>query len=186
LQTNITEEMTQQYHVSSADQDFAGLFRQYYPRVYNYLRYRVSVPEDAEDLIGIVFEKAYTHRARFDAAKGAFSAWIFRIAHNELANFYRTRQRRSAWETKGELPKDMVTPETLPEAHLIQQETVAQLLQGLEQLSERDREIISLKFAGRLSNQEIGHIMNLKEKTVSVVLLRAMRRLQQQMRQEAS
>ena len=186
MQTNITEETTQQHNVSSADQDFARLFRQYYPRVYNYLRYRVSVPEDTEDLIGVIFEKAYTHRARFDAAKGAFSTWIFRIAHNELANYYRTRQRRSGWETEGELPNDMTTSDSLPEAYLIQQETVAQLLRGLEQLSERDREIISLKFAGRLSNQEIGHIMNLKEKTVSVVLLRAMRRLQQQVREEAS
>jgi RNA polymerase sigma factor (sigma-70 family) len=62
---------------------------------------------------------------------------------------------------------------------LIQQETIAQILGGLAHLSERDREVISLKFAGRLGNKEIGQIMDLKEKTVSVVLLRAMRRLQQ-------
>ena len=91
-------------------------------------------------------------------------------------------QRRSAWETVTAMPEDLVTPESVPETQIIQQETVAQLLQGLAQLSERDQEIISLKFAGRLSNQEIGHIMELKEKTVSVVLLRAMRRLQQQVR----
>jgi len=181
LQTVITEEKTQPHSsVSSAELDFAELFRQYYPRVYNYLRYRVDVPEDAEDLIGIVFEKAYTYRDRFDAAKGAFSTWLFRIAHNELANYYRSRERRSAWETVVEMPEDLVTPESLPETEIIRQEAVAHLLQGLAQLSERDQEIISLKFAGRLSNQEIGHIMALKEKTVSVVLLRAMRRLQQQ------
>jgi RNA polymerase sigma-70 factor (ECF subfamily) len=186
LQIVATEEAALKNSVSSKEPDFAELFRAHYARVYNYLRYRVSVSEDAEDLISIVFEKAYTCRAQFDATKGAFSTWVFRIAHNELANYYRTRQRRSAWETESELPKDLVTPDSLPEAHLIQQETVAQLLRGLEQLSERDQEIISLKFAGRLSNQEIGHIMNLKEKTVSVVLLRAMRRLQQQIREKAS
>ena len=186
MQIVATEEAAHRNSVSSKEPDFAELFRQYYPRIYNYLRYRVSVTEDAEDLISIVFEKAYTCRAQFDATKGAFSTWVFRIAHNELANYYRTRQRRSAWETESELPKDLVTSDSLPEAHLIQQETVAQLLRGLEQLRERDQEIISLKFAGRLSNQEIGHIMKLKEKTVSVVLLRAMRRLQQQVREEAS
>jgi len=187
LQTIVTEETTQQNSsVPSAELDFAELFRQYYSRVYNYLRYRVDVPEDAEDLIGIVFEKAYTHRGQFDAAKGAFSTWLFRIAHNELANYYRSRERRSVWESVGETPEDLVTSESLPETQIIQQETVAQLLQGLAQLNERDREIISLKFAGRISNQEIGHIMELKEKTVSVVLLRAMRRLQQQVREITS
>jgi RNA polymerase sigma-70 factor (ECF subfamily) len=184
LQTNVTEEKTQLHtSVSSAELDFAELFRQYYPRVYNYLRYRVEAPEDAEDLIGTVFEKAYTYRDRFDAAKGAFSTWLFRIAHNELANYYRSRERRLAWETIVEMPEDLVMPDSLPETELIQQEAIAQLLQGLAHLSERDREVISLKFAGRLGNQEIGHIMDLKEKTVSVVLLRAMRRLQQQVRE---
>jgi RNA polymerase sigma factor (sigma-70 family) len=161
--------------------NFAELFQQYYSRVYNYLRYRVNAPEDAEDLISAVFEKAYTHREQFDAEKGAFSTWLFRIAHNTLANYYRTRQRHSVWESEGGLPDDLITPESSPETQIIHKETIAELLQGLNQLRERDQEVISLKFAGRLSNQEIGQIMDLKEKTVSVVLLRAMRRLQQQL-----
>lgn len=162
-----------------SDLNFTELFQQYYPRVYNYLRYRVRVPEDAEDLIGLVFEKAYTHREQFDPARGSFSTWLFNIAHNSLANYYRTQQRRLTWEAEGSMPEDVVIPETSPETQVIQQETIAHLLQGLTRLSERDQEVISLKFAGRLSNQEIGQVMDLKEKTVSVVLLRAMRRLQQ-------
>ena len=179
--TNVTEDTTQKIkRSSSAELDFSELFRQYYARIYNYVRYRVDALEDAEDLVGVVFEKAYAHRAQFDAGKGSFSTWLFRIAHNELANYYRSRQRRAGWEAWNELPADLVTAEALPETKLIRQEQISQLLRGLVQLSERDREVISLKFAGRLSNQEIGQIMDLKEKTVSVVLLRAMRRLQQQ------
>ena len=179
--TNVTEDTTQKIkRSSSAELDFSELFRQYYARIYNYVRYRVDALEDAEDLVGVVFEKAYAHRAQFDAGKGSFSTWLFRIAHNELANYYRSRQRRAGWEAWNELPADLVTAEALPETKLIRQEQISQLLRGLAQLSERDREVISLKFAGRLSNQEIGQIMDLKEKTVSVVLLRAMRRLQQQ------
>ena len=159
--------------------DFAELFRQYYPRIYNYLRYRVYSREDTEDLMSLVFEKAYAHRQQFDTIKGAFSAWLFGIAHHTLANYYRTRQRRGVWETEEELPEDLVKPDSSPETQMIQQETIVQLLQSLGHLNERDQEVISLKFAGRLSNQEIGQIMNLPEKNVSVVLFRAMRRLQQ-------
>ncbi|MFC1974775.1 RNA polymerase sigma factor [Chloroflexota bacterium] len=181
----LTEATPEDTDDAASEQDFAELFRQNYPRVYNYLRYRVNVPEDAEDLIGIVFEKAYTYRERFDADKGAFSTWLFRIAHNELANYYRSRQRRSNWEAGSELPGDLITSESSPEVQVIQQEAVAQLLQGLGQLSERDQEVISLKFGSRLSNKEIGQIMDLKEKTVSVVLLRAMRRLQKHIEEAA-
>lgn len=166
---------------STSDSNLAGLFQEYYPRIYSYLRYRVNSVEDAEDVIGVVFERAYIHRDQFDPNKGSFSTWLFRIAHNTLANFYRTRERRSAWESEAGLPPDLVTPEPSPESQVVHQETLAQLLQGIEHLSERDQEIISLKFAGRLGNKEIGEIMDLKEKTVSVVLLRAMRRLRQYM-----
>lgn len=188
MQDVVTTDATKQNRISlpGSNLDFAELFQQFYPRVYNYLRYRVRMPEDAEDLIGLIFEKAYTHREQFDPDKGSFSTWLFNIAHNSLANYYRTQQRRSTWETERSMPEDIVMPEASPEIQVIQQETIAQLLQGLTRLSERDQEVISLKFAGRLSNQEIGQVMNLKEKTVSVVLLRAMRRLQQQVEEIAT
>lgn len=166
--------------------DFAELFREHYPRIYNYFRYRVDLQEDAEDLTSTAFERAYANREGFDAAKGTFSSWLFRIAHNVLANYYRTRQRRSVHEAEGDLPADLVTPAPSPETQVIQEENVARLLGGLRGLSQRDQEVITLKFAGQLSNREIGQIMELKEKTVSVVLWRAMGRLQRQLKGDAS
>ena len=166
--------------------DLAELFQQYYPRIYNYLRYRVNTPQDAEDLIGTVFEQAYTYREQFQPTKGAFSTWLFRIAHNALVDHYRTRQRRFAWEAETEPPTDLVIPEPSLEAQVVQKETMTHMLQSLAHLSERDQEIIGLKFAARLRNKEIGEILNMQEKTVSVALLRAMRRLRQQMGQEAA
>ena len=162
--------------------DFAELFEEHYARIYNYYRYRVESQDDAEDLTSTAFERAYAHRDGFDAAKGTFSSWLFRIAHNVLANYYRTRQRRAAHEAEGEPPADLVMPAPSPEAQVIQEESVARLLGGLRALSQRDQEVITLKFAGQLSNREIGQIMELKEKTVSVVLWRAMGRLQRQLK----
>lgn len=182
----VVTEATQQNRPTPEPVDFAELFRQYYPRIYNYLRYRVSIPQDADDLLGQTFEKAYRHRRQFDPARGSFAAWLFRIAHNTLLNYYRTHQRHTSWEIDEELAETAPLPEASPEALVIRQEMIQQLLQGLTQLSERDQEIITLKFASRLSNQEIGQIMDLKEKTVSVVLLRAMRRLQKQLKEAAA
>jgi RNA polymerase sigma-70 factor (ECF subfamily) len=161
--------------------DFAELFQRYHPRIYNYFRYRVPTQGDAEDLTSQTFERAYANRHRFDPAKGAFSAWLFRIAHNVLANYYRTRQRRSAYEAEAGVPDDLMAHAPPPETQVIQAEAITRLLGGLRALSQRDQEVISLKFAGQLSNGEIGQIVGLKEKTVSVVLWRAMQRLQRRL-----
>lgn len=166
--------------------DLAQLFQQYYDRIYNYVRYRINSVENSEDLVSLIFEQAYTHRHQFDSTKGTFSTWLFGIARNEVVSYYRRRKSRLAWETDAELPADLVTPELSPESHLIQKEAMIKLLQCLERLSERDQEIISLKFAGRLRNKEIGQVMELKEKTVSVVLLRAVRRLRREMEKGAA
>lgn len=172
--------------VSEPKLDLAELFQQYYPRIYNYLRYRVNSVEDAKDLIGTVFEQAYKSRTQFDPTRGAFSTWLFRIAHNELVSYYRKNTSRSKWETNTEIPVDLMTQEPSPEAQLVHQEALAVMLRCLERLSERDQEIISLKFAGRLRNNEISEIVDMPEKTVSVVLLRAVRRLRQEMEKEAA
>jgi RNA polymerase sigma-70 factor (ECF subfamily) len=172
--------------VSEPKLDLAERFQQYYPRIYNYLRYRVNSVEDTEDLINTIFEQAYRRRTQFDPSRGAFSTWLFRIAHNELVSYYRRNTSRSHWETGVEIPTDLVTSEPSPEAQLVHQETLVLMLRCLERLSERDQEVISLKFASRLRNNEISEIMEMPEKTVSVVLLRAVRRLRQEMEKEAA
>jgi RNA polymerase sigma factor (sigma-70 family) len=187
LQTAAVREVTKKKAgASEPSLDFAELFRQYYPCIYNYLRYRVASQKDAEDLAGVVFERAYVHREQFDAAKGTFSTWLFGIAHNTLANYHRTRQRRLAHEAENGLPADLVTSEPSPEAQVIEREAIARVLRGLRYLSQRDQEVITLKFGGQLSNREIGQVMELNEKTVSVVLWRAMRRLRQHLEGESS
>ena len=164
--------------------DLPQLFEQLYPKVYNYLRYRVNNIEDAEDLTNVVFERAFTARDQYDDSKGAFSTWLFRIAHNTLVDHFRSNQRRATWEDDAGPPSDIATPEPTLESQVAQQEMVATVLGGLAQLGERDQEIIGLKFAGGLKNTEIGDVLDMKAVTVSVALLRAMRRLREQLERE--
>ena len=186
---NVVINKTHDQKNSVSDESHSTLaeqFQAFYPRIYTYLRYRVNSPEDAEDLISIVFEQAYTRREQFDAAKGSFSSWIFRIAHNALVDYYRRRERNAVWVAETGLPPDLVMPGPSLETQIVQQETIARMLKSIKALNERDQEIISLKFAGALKNKEIAEIMNMKEKTVSVVLLRAMRRLRDEMKKGVS
>ncbi len=162
----------------SAQLDFAKLFREYYPRIFRYVRYRVNDDLVAEDLTAEVFERAYRYRDSYDPARSTFSTWLTQIAHNWLNNHLVSQQRRDQHEA--DLSDEMeVLPSTdrLPEAQAIDSETVQRLLVCVERLSSRDRQIIALRFGSDMRNKDIADLMGLKEHTVSVILLRALERL---------
>jgi RNA polymerase sigma-70 factor (ECF subfamily) len=158
--------------------DFGVLFDRYYPKLYSYVRYRVSSREEAEDLTALAFERALTHQASYDPAKGAFSTWLFRIARNVIINHQAQKRRRGmdvGLEEIATLPTETPSPERI----VIHKEDLQTLLEHVSTLSPRDQDIIALKFAGRLTNREIAATLDLNEKTVSVIILRALRKLKQ-------
>ena len=73
--------------------DFAELYRDYLPRVLNYMRVRVGDEALAQDLAATTFERAFAKRGQL-RNRDAFAAWLFRIARNELRQHFRRRGRR--------------------------------------------------------------------------------------------
>ncbi len=162
--------------------DVQALFREYHPRVYAYIRYRINDVAEAEDLTSEILERALTHLASFDARKGAFSTWLFRIAHNTWVNHLKKRQRRDPHHVDlGEGLKDLMAHTPTPEQAMIHKEEIAQMLKCLNALPPRQQEILSLRFAGRLTNREIARVLEMNERTVSVTILRSLRKLRQQL-----
>ena len=77
---------------------FRELYRRYFPRVYAFVAYRVQRAQDAEDVVAEVFMQVVKGLGRFeDRGEGAFAAWVFRIAHNQVSQFY--RKHRCCWRT---------------------------------------------------------------------------------------
>ena len=66
----------------------------------------------------------------------------------------------------------------------MRREQQRQLLDLLTTLSERDQEVIQLRFFGRLTNRTIAELLDMNEKTVSVVILRSLRKLKAQFEQQ--
>ncbi len=156
--------------------DFEALFGLYYPKLYSYVRYRVDSLQEAEDLTALAFERALAHRTSYDPAKGAFSTWLFRIARNAVIN-HQARHRRRGLAVDLEEIADLPAETQSPEEAIIHKEVSRSLLQQVSTLSPRDQDILALKFAGRLTNREIAETLELNEKTVSVILLRSLRKL---------
>ncbi len=140
---------------------FGVLYERYVDRIYSYIYYRTGNQQDAEDLTARTFFKALDHIARFNDRGLPFSAWLYRIAHNLVANWHRDRNRRPelALEEQAHLPHSPGNPERLAEAS----EAREALLSAIRRLPDDRQQLIILKFSDSLPNAQIGAIMGRSE-----------------------
>lgn len=156
-------------------QFFASLYDRYFPRVYNYMRLRCADSSLADDLSAQVFERALAKLGSYNPDQGPFAAWLFGIARNAWTDHLR-RQRRQAWLSLTALRRAPTLVET-PEEAMIQAETQQALIRALQMLSERERDLLALKFAAGMTNRQIAGLVGMSESNVGVVVFRALGRL---------
>src|SRR5512143_3379828 len=73
---------------------FGLLYERYVDRIYSYIYFRTGSEQDAEDLTARTFFQALTNIRRYHERGLPFSAWLYRLAHNLMANWHRDRERR--------------------------------------------------------------------------------------------
>jgi RNA polymerase sigma-70 factor (ECF subfamily) len=144
---------------------FGVLYERYIGRIYNYIYYRTGNAYDAEDLTARVFFRAMHHIDTYQNRGLPFSAWLYRIAHNLVANWHRDNSR------KQEIPLDEGLAahhpgEEFPETVLVMSEERERLLHLIRRLPADRQQLIILKFVEHLSNAEIGQIMGRSEGAV--------------------
>jgi len=154
--------------------DFASLYDAFFPRIYSYIRYRVSDPAAAEDVTSAVFEKALDKFESYKSEKGPVEAWIFAVARNAVSDHFR-RRKLWAWLpwAEGFEPAEEETPESL----LSRKESDEDVLSALARLGERERDVLAMKFAWKMSNRDIAVQTGLSESNVGVIVFRSMKRL---------
>ena len=147
-------------------------FERYYPAVFRYFRYHGADPETANDLASSTFEQALKNLSRYDPRKAQIQTWLFAIAHNLGINHWKAEKQTAP------LDDDLPIPDDPPlEQGLILIQDKEQVLQALQFLDLRAREILALKFGGLLSNRQIARLTNLTESNVGVILYRSILKL---------
>jgi len=144
-------------------QAFGELYERYLQKIYTYLFYRTGNHADAEDLTSRVFQKAYVHLPGYAHLGLPFSAWLYRIAHNVLANWYRDQGRRKV------VGLDEAIRHSSEDDPGFSAEKTAErdaLLNLIRHLPEEKQQVIVLKFAEGYSNAEIGEILGRSEGAV--------------------
>lgn len=140
---------------------FGEIYERYLDKIYNYIYYRTGNQQDAEDLTAKVFYRALNHIQNYEDKGVPFQAWLYRIAHNLVANFHRDKGRRKI------IPLDDYVAHTLrsdaPDKQAESSEQREMLMNAIRRLPAERQQLLVLKFIQQKSNAEIGEIMDRTE-----------------------
>jgi RNA polymerase sigma-70 factor (ECF subfamily) len=161
---------------------FSFLYERFVTRIYNYIYYRTGNPHEAEDLTSRVFHRALHHIERYDNRGVPFSAWLYRIAHNLVANWHRDNSRRK------EVPLEDYTQQPLrsqaPEASVVDHQELEELLKVIRRLPADRQQLLILKFVERMSNAEVAVIMRRSEGAIKSLYHRTLMALRDELSKE--
>jgi RNA polymerase sigma-70 factor (ECF subfamily) len=149
---------------------FARVYDEHVWRVYGFLAYRLGDRDTAEDLTQATFERALRAWSRFDPRRASESTWLLAIARNLLIDHYRRDRSNLTEPIEEHLTPVVPGPEE-------QMATSPEVLIALSGLSERDREILALRFGGDMTGPEIAQMLNLSLANVQQILSRSLRKL---------
>jgi RNA polymerase sigma-70 factor (ECF subfamily) len=151
---------------------FGVLYESYVDRIYAYIFHRVGNVQDAEDLTARTFYRALESLESYEDRGAPFAAWLFRIAHNLVANWHRDHSRRR-FLSLDRLWFHSVEDDT-PHHKLEQEETHAALWSAINRLPEERRSLLLFKFGSQMSNLEIGQLMNKSESAIKSLYFRTL------------
>jgi RNA polymerase sigma-70 factor (ECF subfamily) len=155
---------------------FEALYDHFYDQIFRYIAFKTSDSLIAEDLTEDVFLRMLESIRKFKPQGHPFSSWLFRIAHNRVIDHYRKRGRDknvpldTILTTVGE---SQSTLDTYVETKLAMRE----VNQAMENLTDLQREVLNLRFAGGLSIKETAEAVNRNENSVKALQHSAVKKL---------
>lgn len=160
---------------ASDPEAFGELYQRNVDRIYSYVYYRTGNVADAEDLTARTFYQALGSIGRYHDQGAPFIAWLYRIAHNLVANHHRAKGR---WKMAS---LDDLEPVSKPSDNPARMAESGERRQALwsaihRQPEERQRLLI-LKFTERLSNEEIGAVLGRTESSIKSLYFRTLKAL---------
>ena len=158
---------------------FGVLYDRHVKRIYNYVYYRVGRAAEAEDLTERVFMQALENMPRYEFRGAPFSAWLFRIAHNLVANWHRDAGRHPTdsvdevghWEDR----------RADPPGEALGSEERRELRDAIARLPADRQQLLVMKFVEERSNLEIADEMRRTEGAVKALLHRTLASLRQEL-----
>ncbi len=162
---------------------FGILYERYVDRVYNYIYYRTGNVHEAEDLTARVFYRALAHMDEYRQRGVPFAAWLYRIAHNLVANWHRDRSRHRDVRLDDLL--GLAEKGDGPERRVEQDEDARALLGAIRTLPADRQQLLILKFVDEMSNAQIAKVMGRSEGAIKSLYHRTLIVLRDELKRTA-
>ena len=157
--------------------DTEKIYREFHPKVYQYLVNRMGSIEDAEDMAQTVFLKVFTKLDTFDATKSSLSTWIFNITRNTMID----HQRSMTLRIHDEIPETQAddSPDMLD--NLIMEQEQELLADALEKLTRDERDLIILHYYKEYTLLQIADLMRRPYGQIKRLHMKALQKLKLQL-----
>ena len=161
---------------------FEAIYRQYYKSVYNYIGFRINNHFDSEELASSVFENAIRKFHTYKPDASPVEAWLIGIAKNVISDYFRSKKRKVFVPLDSIL--ELVSLNRQPEEVVVINEENKALVQAMSKLKDSERQVLSMKFATDLKNNEIAKILDISDSNVGVMVHRAVKKLKRILEEE--
>ena len=144
---------------------FAQLYEANFDRIYRYVAIRIGDETEAEDVTQQVFINVLKSISSFRWKGVPFSAWLFRIAHNQVVDYLRKKTKRATVY----LDEPPASHDSNPQLAVERKLDIEQLVSATRHLTEAQREVISLRFAGELPTAQVAKVMGKSQGAVKAL-----------------
>lgn len=147
------------------EEAFAELYEKYFDKIYRYVSLKIGNRVEAEDMTQQVFINALRSISSFKWRGLPFSAWLFRIAHNQVVDYLRKKTRQPVFSLNESIMASKDNPQKMTEQNM----NVEQLVLATKNLTPAQQEVIALRFAGELPISQVARIMGKSEGAIKAL-----------------
>lgn len=157
----------------------ALIYERYVDRVYRYICVRVRNREIAEDITARTFLKMVERIGGFKWRGAGFDAWLFRIARNNVIDWYRRRPDAQEFDT--EIAENAAGPEAI----VITDEALREALTAVRDLKENQRDVVLLRVVAEMTTKETAVVLEISEVNVRTLLHRGLVNIKGALKEQA-
>jgi RNA polymerase sigma-70 factor (ECF subfamily) len=175
--------------IKTQPEAFSALFKLYYKAIFGYILRRTGNFDDAADIAADTFFKAYQQIGKFTYRGVSIKVWLYRIATNEVNQYFRHRQKTNVFfiwlekESETALTQFLDEDRKNWEAELQGHTQYLTVLKNLKTLPNSYQDVIALRYFEGKDNKEITEILGIKEGTLKSLLSRGIEKLRKKCNQ---
>ncbi|HXA02098.1 MAG TPA: sigma-70 family RNA polymerase sigma factor [Cytophagaceae bacterium] len=160
---------------------FSALYEKYYKQIFLFIHRRTDDEDNTADLTSQVFLKAILNLPKYEYKGVPFSAWLYRIASNEVNQYFRQAKTTRAISIEEEgLSRLMGELNEEPEE---QHEKEQIIMESLNHLTKEEIQYLELRFFEDKSFREIGYILLVTENNAKVRTYRIIDKIKKMIRE---